>query len=239
MSEEKVEKKVESSQAVPQNKGEKKKSGGIFSFVAIILFCLLALAVISVFLNNQKLHKQIVDIERKVVILQDGDQKIGSRVLALEDEFVVLGLKKRLAKLKTSVKSLLDLQGLLADNQEIAGKVKDLVEELADEEQKLEREIAGTNLKKFQASRPCQQPCQQPCYQRCPESVVIMHPPLTPAAPPATALEQAVSAHVKEHSASSAAASTESHATPVASPKTVENPDSWWYRFINLRLFGN
>lgn len=224
MSEEKVEKKVESGDAVSGNSSEKKKRGGIISFVAIILFCFLALAVISGFLNNQKLHKQIVDIERKVATLQEGDKEIGCRVLALEDELVVLSLKSRLAKIKGSVKGLLNLQGLMADNQELVAKVQGLLDDLVGEEKKLEQEIAGTAPKVFQASRPC----PQPCYQRCPEPVVIMHPPVSQQPAASTALTQAATVHATAHSA-----------PKVEIPESGVKSDSWWYKFINLRLFGN
>ncbi len=224
MSAEKVEKKVENSGTIPENKSEKKKSGGAFTFVAIIIFALLALAVVSVFLNNQKLHKQIVDIERQVVSLEAGDKAIGNRVLALEDELVVISLKGRLAKLKGSLKGLLNLQALMADNQELVTKVQGLVDDLAGEEQKLEQEIAGTAPKVFQASRPC----QQPCYQRCPEPRVIMHPPITQSSAPVSALTQAATPHGGGHAAPKAK-------TLVAGT----DPNSWWSKFIHLRFFGN
>ena len=207
-----------------EEKVEKKKSGSVFTFVVVILFGLLALAVISGFLNNQKLHKQIVDIERKVATLQEGDKEIVSRVLALEDELVVLSLKDRLAKIKSSAKALLNLQALMADNQEMVAKVQGLVEELAGQEKKLEQEIAGSPAPGFKASRPC----PQPCYQRCPEPVVIMHPPIPQQHNPSPALTQAATAHATAHS-------TPKTKTVNASEKT----GSWWYKFINLRLFGN
>ena len=212
------EKKVESSGTVPE-KGSEKKRGGALSFVAIILAGLLGLAVIFVFLNNQKLHKQIVDLDRQLIILQEGDKKIDSRVLALEDELVVLSLKRRLAQVKTSVKGLLDLQGLMADNQEVVVKIQGLVDDLGGEEKKLEQEIAGTTPKVFQSSRLC----PQPCYQRCPEPVVIMHPP------------------IPQHQATSAApAHAAAHAAPKAGSLAAGvDPDSGWSKFINLRLFGN
>ena len=224
MSEEKVEKKVESSDTVPEKKNEKKQGGSVFSFVAIILVGLLALAVISVFLNNQKLHKQIVDIDRKVATLQEGGKETGNRVLALEDELVVLNLKSRLAKIKASVKDLLSLQALMADNQELLAKVQAVLDDLVGEEKKLKQEIAGNSPKNFQASRPC----PQPCYQRCPEPVVIMHPPIPQHKTVTPALTQAATAHATAHS------------TPKA--KTVNasaETGSWWYKFIHLRLFGN
>jgi nitrate reductase NapE component len=221
VSAEKVEKKVGNSGTVPENKSEKKKSVGVFSFVAIILFGLLALAVISVFLNNQKLHKQMVAIERQVASLEAGDKAIGNRVLALEDELVVISLKGRLAKLKGSLKGLLNLQALMADNQELVAKVQGLVDELSGEEQKLVQEIAGTAPKVFQASRPC----PQPCYQRCPEPVVIIHPPLTQTHVPASAL---------------APAHGGGYAAPKAKTLAVgTDPNSWWSKFFHLRLFGN
>ena len=143
---------------------------------------------------------------------------IGKKVLALEDEFVVLNLKRRLPKVKNSVKSLLDLQGLMADNRELASKIQGLVDDLGGEERKLEQEIGGTTPKVFQSSRPCPSSCPNPCYQSCPESVVIMHPPI---------LEQnaAASAHAKPKVE-----------TPASGDK---KSNSGWSKFINLRLFGN
>ena len=223
MSEEKVDKKVENSGTVPE-KGSEKKRGDAFSFVAIILVGLLVLAGISVFLNNQKFHKQIVDLDRKVAALQEGDKKIDSRVLALEDELVVLTLKGRLVKVKNSLKDLLNLQSLMADNQDLVARVQGLVDDLGGEEKKLEQEIAGTTPKVFQASRVC----TQPCYQRCPEPVVIMHPPISQQKVTSVERAQAVSAHAA------------AHAVPkVEVPAPVEKSSSLWSKFINLRLLGN
>lgn len=224
MSEEKVEKKVENSGTASDKEEQKKKSGGIFPFVAIIFVGLLALAVISVFLNNQKLHKQVVDVGRKVATLQEGDKELGNRILALEDEFVVLSLKGRLAKVRNSVKELLNLQNLMADNQELVTKVQGLVDDLGGEEKKLEQEIAGTAPKVFQASRPC----KQTFYQHCPEPRIIMHPPIPQQKGASPALTKAASAHAT------------AHAVPKAgSLQSGTNPDSWWWKFIHLRLFGN
>ena len=182
------------------------------------------LAVISVFLNNQKFHKQIVDLDRKVATLQEGDKKMVSRVLALEDELVVLSLKGRLLKVKNSVKDLLNLQSLMADNQDLVARVQGLVNDLGGEEKKLEQEIAGTTPKVFQASRPC----PQPCYQRCSEPVVIMHPPIPQQKAASVAQNQAVSAHAA------------AHAVPkVEIPAAGEKSNTWWSKFVNLRLFGN
>ena len=218
------EEKVENSGTVPEKGSEKKRGGGAFSFVAIILAGLLALAVISVFLNNQKLHKQIVDLDRQLTTLQEGEKEMGNRVLALEDEMVVLNLKRRLTKIRNSVKDLLNLQSLMADNQELVARVQGLVDDLSGEEKKLEREIAGTTPKVFQASRPC----PQTCYQRCPEPVVIMHPPIP----------QQNAAPVAHAPAAPALAPV--HATPkLGTPAAGASPNSWWSKFINFRLFGN
>ncbi|MCD6533414.1 MAG: hypothetical protein J7L25_04990, partial [Deltaproteobacteria bacterium] len=165
MSEGKVDKKVENSNTVPQKGSPKKQNGKAFSFVAIIIAGLLALAVISIFLSNQKLHKQIVDFDRQFTALQEGEKALGNRVLALEDELVVLSLKRRLERLKNSVKSLQNVQSLMADNPEMVVKVQGLVDDLAGEEKKLAQEIAGNAPKSFQPSRSC----SQPCYQRCSE----------------------------------------------------------------------
>ncbi len=224
MSEEKVEKKVENSDTVPQKGSLKKQNGKAFSFVAIIIAGLLVLAVISVFLNNQNLHKQIVDLERQFATIQEGEKALGNRVLALEDELVVLTLKRRLVQVEKSVKNLHNVQGFMADNQGLVVKVQGLIDELAGEEKKLKQEIAGNSPKNFQASRPC----LQPCYQRCPEPVVIMHPPIPSAKGASPALTQAATAHATAHAAPKA-----------KTLATGANPNSWWSKFIHLRLFGN
>ncbi len=227
MSDEKIEKKVESGGPVPEKKNEKKRSAGIFSYVAIIVACLLVLAVISVFLNNQKLHKQIVELDRKVATLQEGDKELGNRVLILEDELVVLSLKGRLAKVRNSVKDLLNLQGLMSENQKLVSTVQGLVDELGGEEKKLEQEIAGTAPKVFQPSRSC----RQSCYQSCPEQVVIMHPPIPQPKAVPTGLAKAAEAHTAAHGG---------HAAPkTGTSAPTENPGTWWSKFIRLRLFGN
>ncbi len=224
MSEEKADKKVENSDTVSQKGSLKKQNGKAFSFVAIIVVGLLALAVISVFLNNQKLHKQIVDLDRQFTTLQEGEKALGNRVQALEDELVVLSLKRRLVQVKKSVKHLQDLQSLMADNQEMVVNVQRLVDDLGGEEKKLGQEIDGSTPKVFQPSRSC----PQPCYQRCPEPVVIMHPPISQTKGASPALTQAATAHAKAHSAPKA-----------KTLATGANPDSWWSKFIHLRLFGN
>ncbi|MEA1923739.1 MAG: hypothetical protein U9N63_13920 [Pseudomonadota bacterium] len=224
MSEVKADKKVENSGTVSQKGGPKKQNGKAFSFVAIIIAGLLVLAVISVFLNNQKLNKQIVDLDRQFAALQEGEKALGNRVLALEDELVVLSLKRRLVQVKKSVKNLQNVQGFMADNQELVVKVQGLIDELGGEEKKLAQEIAGSTPKVFQPSRSC----PQPCYQRCSEPVVIMHPPIPQAKGASPALTQAASAHATAHAAPKA-----------KTLATGADPDSWWSKFIHLRLFGN
>ena len=220
MSDEKVEKKVEKSNTAPEKGSKKKRDGGAFSFIAKIVVCLLVLAIIMVFLNSQKLHKQIVDLDRKVASLQASEKDIGKKILALEDEFVVLSLKRRLSKVKNSVKSLLNLQGLMADNQELVSKIQGLVDDLGGEERRLEQEIGGTTSKVFQSSRPC----QKPCYQSCPGPVVITYPTVIGPNASISVPTQAAPTHTK---------------LKAETPSIGEKSDSGWSKFINLRIFGN
>ncbi|MCD6292920.1 MAG: hypothetical protein J7M09_05625 [Deltaproteobacteria bacterium] len=221
MSEETTDKKVEKSTTATKPADPEKQKSKAITFVAIIVLGLLVLAVISGFLNNQKLNKQLVDLDRQLTTLQDGEKVLGTRVLALEDELVVLSLKRRLAKVKNALKDLQNLQNLMADNQDVVTKVQGLVDDLGGEETKLVQEISGSAPKAFQPSRTC----PQPCYQRCPESIVIMHPPIPQSKGASPALVAAVTTPTKTHTQ--------------AAPKLQTNPDSWWSKFIHLRIFGN
>lgn len=231
MSAEKIEAKVEKEAPVAAKSG---KSGGIFLFVTAIVMVLLVVAVIMSFLNNQKLHKQVVELERKVTVLEKSDGEVGKRVLALEDEMVVMGLKRQLRKLGSSLKNLLEIDRILPGNDQVKQGVDALAALLDGEKKKLEEEIAGKGTRHFQASRP-----QLPCYQKencpCPQAMVIMHPPLekpclAPAPSPGSHAAPAAAA-VPAHGA---------HPAPVAAaPTAPADADSWWTKFINFRIFGN
>lgn len=215
MSDEKVEEKVEKSSPDPEKKDEKKPGGRASSVFVKIVVCLLAVAFVLVLLSSLKLNRQVADLKSQLTTLQEGEKAMAGRVLALEDEFVVLNLKKRLAKVKNSVKSLHNLQGLMADNQELGAKIQGLVDELGTEEKKLEEEIAGTSPKVFQPSRIC----PKSCYQSCPGPVVITAPTIigTSTVTPAPV-----------------------HAKPKAeTPSLGQKSNSGWSKVINFRLFGN
>ncbi len=235
MSEEKKvdEKKVEKKNAAVAKASvkveEQKKNSNLLPLIAIILACLMAVAVVFMFLNSQKLNKKVVDLSRQLTTLQTEEKEVGQRVLALEDELVVMGLRHRLNKIKMSRKNLASLKSVLSDNPEMVKKVQALVDDLGVEQKRLKSEISGTAPKKFQATRPMHgavMPSRQPAgYQCCPQSGKCVLLPNVENVKP--------SAHV----APAPAQHGSSHAAPKAAP--AAKSQSGWSKFINTRLFGN
>ena len=231
MSEEKkVEKKDENVAAGPVKVEEKKKKSGVLSLVAVVLGCFLLVAVVLIFLNGLKLDKQVLELEHQLVILQTGEKEMGQRVLALEDEFVVMGLKHNLKKISQSRKNLEDLKVLFADNPEMADKVQALADDLVTEQKRLEGQISGSTHGAFKGSRSLQpSAAYPPCLtNRCEGGRCFIapdgaHPPCLEVVP------------VPGHAAIEAGPGHSRSKAETAEPK----PQSGWSKFINLRLFGN
>ena len=231
ISEKNVEKKSDS--AAPVGKElNKKKSTDLRSLVATVVVCLLVLAVILIFLNGQRLNKQVVELQRNLSALQTGEKVISHRVAALEDEFVVLDLKHRLNKISNSRKDLTALKTILADNPDMVVKVQELVDGLGEEQKRLESEISSSTPKEFKGTRSLHGALtpsrfQQPAaYQCCPKSGKCLMLPNVPASHPLI--------HPVPVSGGQAAV----HSAPKAVPEMAE-PQSGWSKFINMRLFGN
>ncbi|MBN2707070.1 MAG: hypothetical protein JXR89_11590 [Deltaproteobacteria bacterium] len=222
MTEEKNEKNSAGAPVVANHGGEQKKKGGLLPFVTTAVFLLLVLAAVLGFLDNRKLHSQLLEVNRKIASMEAAEVKTGKRLLALEDEMVVWGLKRRLQKIGASVRSLLDLQGLLNDNQDLRAVVSGVVESLGAEQKKLEEEIAGSAPRNFQSSRPV---CP-PCPQACPQARMSM-PPSSASPCPSTSADKVTDA------------APVSGATFGAAPKTGAESESGWSKIINFRIFGH
>jgi len=225
--EKKLEKKNEAADSGSVKVEKEKQKSGILSLVALVLGCFLLVAVILIFLNGQKLNKRVVDLKRQIVTLQTGEKEIGQRVLALEDEFVVMGIKHSLHKIRESRKNLADLKGILADNPETIAKVEGLIDDLEKEQERLEVEISGSGPRVFKGTRPLQPAGSRPaCFQgRCEPGKCF----IVPAGHQPPCLRVTPVAPAGHHSAS-------------AAPKTgidEVKPQTAWSKFINMRLFGN
>lgn len=228
--EKKIEKNSETAGAAPVKVEKQKQSSNFLPLIAIILAVLAVVVVIVVFLNGQKLNKRVVDLKSQLTTLQSEEKEVGQRVLALEDELVVMGLKHRLNKINKSRKNLAALKLVLSDNPEMVKKVQALVDDLGVEQKRLKGEISGTAPKKFKATRPLHGAVmpsrhRQPAgYQCCPESgKCILLPNIENVHRPA---------HVApvQHDLNQAAAKK---------APTSAKPQSGWSKFINTRLFGN
>ncbi len=229
--EKKVEKKSAAAAAAPVKVEEQKKNPNLLPLIAIILACLMAVAVIFMFLNSQKLNKKVVDLSRQLTSLQSEEKEVGQRVLALEDELVVMGLKHRLNKIKLSCKNLEALKNVLSDNPEMVRKVQVLVDELGVEQKRLQGEIGGNAHKEFKATRRAGHGAAMSSmapagYQCCPESGKCI------------LLPQVENNHPQEHVTPVPAPAIAVHAAPKAVPAAT-GPQSGWAKFINTRIFGN
>jgi hypothetical protein len=228
--EKKLEKKNETAASEPVKVEKEKNKSGILPLVAVVLGCFLLVAVVLIFLNGQKLNKQVVDLKRQIVTLQTGEKEMGQRVLALEDEFVVMGIKHRLHKISKSRKNLTELKSVLADNPEVAAKVQALADDLEKEQERLAAEISGSGPRVFKGTRPLQPAgSRPPCFQgRCEPGKCFIAPAghqppclrVTPVPVPAAA----------------------GHHPELSAPKTGNDkakPQTGWSKFINMRIFGN
>lgn len=228
--EKKVEKKSDAVADTSVKSEKQKKNSGLLPLIAIILVCLTAVAVIFIFLNSQKLNQRVVDLSRQLTTLQAEEKEVGQRVLALEDELVVMGLKHRLNKINQSRKNLVTLKTVLSDNPEMVKKVQLLVNDLGIEQKRISGEIAGSAPKKFESTRSqhgAAMPTRQPAgYKCCPESgKCILLPNVENAQQPA-------------HVAPAPTQHGSGHAAAKAVPAVAE-PKSGWAKFINIRIFGN
>ena len=223
MSEEKkLEKKNETAASEPVKIEKEKKKSGVLPLVAVVL----------IFLNSQKLDKQVVDLKRQIATLQTGEKEMGQRVLALEDELVVMGIKRRLHKISKSRKNLTELKSVLADNPEVAAKVQALADDLEKEQERLAAEISGSGPRVFKGTRPLQPAgSRPPCFQgRCEPGKCFIapagHQPPCLRVTPVPVPVPAAAGHHPELSA----------------PKTGNDkakPQTGWSKFINMRIFGN
>ncbi len=226
----KVEKKSTAANSDLAKPVKSKKSSSGLSLLTLVLVCALAVALVSVFLSGQKLDKQVLELERKIATLQLGEKATVQRVLALEDEFVVMGLKHRLHKINKSQKDLMTLKRVIADNSEMVKKVQALSADLGDEAKRLKNEIFGNEPKVFKGSRlPCAPAAEKAsppaCYQRCLETGQC-------ALPGVAGNQAAVNPYLVIKTAPVSAHETPKVVVPVSEPK------SGWAKFISLRLFG-
>ena len=228
--EKKVEKKSAAVAEAPVKVEEQKKNSNLLPLIAIILACLMAVAVVFMFLNSQKLNKNVVDLSRQLTTLQNEEKEVGQRVLALEDELVVMGLKHRLNKIKKSRKNLVSLKAVLSDNPEMVKKVQALVDDLRAEQQRLKGEISGSAHKKFRSSRPLHGAAvlsrQPAAYQCCPKSGKCV------------LLPNNENVKLPVHAAPVPVQHGSVHAAAKTLPAEVK-PQTGWSKFINTRLFGN
>ena len=231
MSEEKkLEKKNETAGSGAVKLEKEKKKSGVMTLVAVVLGCFLLVAVILIFLNGQKLNKHVVELKRQMATLQTGEKEMGQRVLAMEDEFVVMGIKRRLHKISSSRKNLADLKNVLADNPEMVTKVQGLVDDLEKEQKRLEVEISGSDPRAFKGSRPLNLSGSKPASfpGRCEPGKCFIT--ANGQQPPCLRITS-VPAHVPAgHDPAPVKQKVGTYET---------KPQSGWSKFINIRLFGN
>jgi len=227
--EKKVEKKSETVGAASVKVEKQKKNSNFLPLIAIFLVFLVAVAVIVVFLNSQKLDKRVVDLKHQLTTLQSEEKEVGQRVLALEDELVVMGLKHRLNKINKSRKDLAALKSVLSDNPEMVKKVQALVDDLGVEQKRLKGEIGGSAHNQFKSTRPLHgavMSSRPPAgYQCCPKSGKCVLLPNVENVQPVSHVAPAPVQHGSAHPAPKALTSAE--------------PQSGWSKIINTRIFGN
>ena len=251
MSEEKNEKQVtESPVSEPAPKTSRKN---IFPFAVGLAVLILLVLVVMGFLNSQKLHKEVVVVERQVEALKENGRKTDGRLQALTDELAVRALQQRRNRIRRALRALDDLQPAVAANPALAAKVKGLRKALKKEGKKLAQEIgSGHPVAAF--SRPCLsgQPCPPgPCP--CPQAAAARK--TRPAAPGHLECANGVCRLVPEKPAADkaytvalpegqpahpapAVAKPESAGSQAESSASPAQPETWWTRFINLRIFG-
>jgi hypothetical protein len=236
---------VESPQAEPQRKRK-----DIYPFAVAVAIVVLLVLVVMGFLSSQKLHKQVVVLERQLETLAESGRKTDSQVQALADQLAVRALQQQRNRMRRAMRALDDLKPALAGSPELAKQLKSLKKGLKQEYKKLGQEIAGGHPAAV-FSRPCLsgRPCPPgpcPCPRRtaekgrpaapgrleCANGVCRLVPEKAPAGKDYTvSLPGEQPAHPP-----AAAARPEKAASPP--PAAKAKPQTWWTRFINLRIFG-
>ena len=246
MSEEnvKAEKKNEP-EAPVQETGKGPRKGGVFPFVASLVALVLVVLVVMGFLSSQKLHQQVVVLERQITALEKSGQHTDVRVEALERELAVRALRQRRKKIRKAQRALGGLKPLCKKDRELAASVRSLRVRLRQIDNKLKQEINSRHprlifsggerpLAPAIAAHPCLRgpraqtgsariECQNGVCRLVPEK---RSPVQTPA--------EAVAIEIVEKPAAAAA----THGAVKKEPARPAAKPTWWSRFINWRIFG-
>ena len=227
---------------------EKQSRKSIYPYAAVIgVLVLLALVVMS-FLSSQKLHQQVVVLEREISALKESGRKTDGRIQALSDELVVRALRQRRHRIKRALRTLADLQPVVHARPGLAGPLEKLRAGLRQEYEKLGRKLGRKHPRQALSGyhRPAAAPLpgsrsaaahsdsSAPGHLECANGACRLVPearcenggeyslPVADAHPAAPAPKQA------------SVVAPAAPSPPVAAPPQ----ETWWTRFINLRIFG-
>jgi len=225
----------------------KRSRKDIYPFVVGIAIVILLVLVVMGFLNSQKLHKEVVVLERQVEALKENGRKTDGRLQALTDELAVRALQQRRSRIRRALRALDDLKPVVAADPVLAAKLKGLKKELQREHEKLGQEIgSGHPAAAFSRScppGPC--PCPQavaaektrpaaPGHLECANGVCRL-------VPEKPAVDKAYTVALPEGQparSAPAVAKPEPVVSQAESSASPAQPETWWTRFINLRIFG-
>jgi small-conductance mechanosensitive channel len=200
------------------------------------------------FLSSQKLHQQVVVLERQIPALEKSGQHTDVRVEALERELAVRALRQRRKKIRKAQRALGGLKPLCKKDRELAASVRSLRARLQQIDNKLKQEINSRHPRlTFSAGeRPLAPPippiAAHPCLRgpraqagaariECQNGVCRLVPEKrSPVQTPAEAVAIEV---VKKP-----AAATAPHGAVKKEPARPAAKPTWWSRVINWRIFG-
>ena len=254
MSEEKKE-QPQGDGPVPET-APKRSRKDIYPFAIGIAIVILLVLVVMGFLSSQKLHKEVVVLERQVEALKENGRKTDGRLQALTDELAVRALQQRRSRIRRALRALDDLKPVVAANPALAVKLRGLKKELQREHKKLGQEI-GSGHPAAAFSRPCLSghpcppgpcPCPQaaaagktrpaaPGHLECANGVCRLVPE-KPAADKAYMVALPEGQPEPAHHPVPAVAKPEPVVSQAESSASPAQPETWWTRFINLRIFG-
>ncbi len=219
----------------------KRTRNDIYPFAVVAAIVVLLVLVVMGFLSSQKLHKQVVVLERQIEALQESGKKAEGQLQVLADELAVRALRQRRNRVRKAMRALDDLKPVVQEGSDLAGQVKSLLAGLQLEDERLGREVGRTHPRVTVSglARPAApgavstgnlQPA--PRHLECANGVCRLVPETGNRKDRDYTIKVAVSPNPAPEKSSAAG-----HvAVPPSSP--APKAETWWTRFINLRLFG-
>ncbi len=215
------------------------RKSNVFIFVIALAAVLLLGLGAKGFLNSQKLHRQVVALQRQLAALEKRGQQTDLRVAELARELAVQAVRRQQAQIRQARRALYRLKPMFKENPGLAGAVSRMQAELKRIDVKLTRKLGA------QPKSPIAAPCTQGAngnrlrsHLECRDGICRLSPvPHHQSPSDRLKLELSGSKGAAVPQADAGVADTvAAHSAPANTAPAAES--TWWSRFINWRIFG-